>query len=154
MRRSGSSKTVITGGVTSLTIIVKLSETVFGCPDAFGPSSLAVQTHRRGRELSVEVEKLGHVNAFLETMFEAMDPVANRLELEKPTDVRVVDVLDYVATNLSNGYRGQPDVEATLRTILGQAYSGLDSRERSAAAATQASSGTTPSVDSTSSPKT
>jgi len=86
----------------------------------------AIRAGERSRLLAIEARRLESANAFFTEMLDAANPEINRLDLERPRDVKVADVLDYAAENIGRTYVGQPEVEISTRATLGMAYSSLE----------------------------
>jgi non-specific serine/threonine protein kinase/serine/threonine-protein kinase len=85
-------------------------------------SSLAVLATRRGKEMDKRYVQLEALNQFFVDMLNAANPQVNLLGLERPPDVRVVDLLEYASNNLANAYPDRPEVEANIRLALAGLY--------------------------------
>ena len=96
-------------------------------------TSFAMRAERRSRQLALETQRLLAVNEFFAAMFDAANSDINQLDLERPSDVRVVEVLDFAATQLADAYAAQPDVEISLRKRLSETYAQIDEGEKALA---------------------
>jgi len=67
----------------------------------------------------IENAKFEKVNSFLQEMLASVDPS------EIGRDVKVYDVLEKAAENVKEELRGQPEVEASIRSTLGNTYVNL-----------------------------
>lgn len=81
-------------------------------------SLLYYETWSTKQKLSLEVQKFGEVNAFLEDMLASADP--NR----DGRTVKVVEILDRAATQVER-FDDEPEVGVALRNTLARTYSGL-----------------------------
>jgi len=86
----------------------------------------AIRAGERSRLLAIEAGRLEAANAFFTEMLDATNPEINRLDLERPRDVKVADVLDYAARHIGSTYADQPEVEVSTRSILASAYFSLE----------------------------
>ena len=68
---------------------------------------------------NLEAEKANRIKSFLLNMISAPDPSQNGNE------VKVIDVIQKAAGNLSFELSGQPEIEAEIRTLLGTTYQNL-----------------------------
>ncbi len=67
----------------------------------------------------VEAKKAEEVNSFLQGMLSSVDPS------EIGRDVKVYDILDKAAEDIETNLKDQPEVEASLRSTLGNTYMNL-----------------------------
>ncbi len=67
----------------------------------------------------VEAQKAEEVNSFLQSMLSSVDPS------EIGRDVKVYDILEKAADDIETNLKDQPEVEASLRSTLGNTYVNL-----------------------------
>jgi len=67
----------------------------------------------------IESLKANKINSFLENMLSSADPY------EKGRNVKVVEILDNAVKKIDMGLKGQPEIQAELRTTLGITYQDL-----------------------------
>lgn len=90
----------------------------------------AIRASQQSVRLHIEGERLAAVNRFFTSMLEAANPEINMLGLDRPSEVRVADVLHYAAANLSATYDNQPFVEMSVRKTLSETYAQLDLKHK------------------------
>lgn len=88
-------------------------------------ASLAVTASSRGREAQRRSAHAEALNRFFVDMLAAANPAENLLGLERPANVRVVDILEYASTHIASAYESQPDAEADIRLALADVFSQL-----------------------------
>ncbi|RPI74353.1 MAG: serine/threonine protein kinase [Ignavibacteriales bacterium] len=87
-----------------------------------GLAGILWQGHLAAKERDIanfEAEKANRIKAFLLDMISAPDPMKDGGE------IKVIDVIQKAAGNLSNDLSNQPEIEAEVRTILGTTYQNL-----------------------------
>ena len=72
-----------------------------------------------------EAARAKAINSYLETMLRAPNPFTDEPVVEVARETKVVDILDKASEAIDTAFPSQPQVEADLRTILGQTYEGL-----------------------------
>lgn len=81
----------------------------------------AEEQARAGQRTAEEAAlRASAVTEFLVEMLSLADPDVGRMP-----DMRVRDLLDYAAGEASESFSGQPQVEVSLRTVMGRAYAAL-----------------------------
>jgi serine/threonine protein kinase/tetratricopeptide (TPR) repeat protein len=95
--------------------------TTFAVSEARARSSEAEARQQAEQEAAIAQE----ANAFLEDMFKAANPWSMNPIAGVARDVKVVEVLDHAATQLSDRFNDQPGVKLAVRTTLGRTYMSL-----------------------------
>ncbi|MEJ2613786.1 MAG: serine/threonine-protein kinase [Ignavibacteriaceae bacterium] len=101
-------------GVTASVIILLLI--IAGAVGIVYQSKVAADERDKAQIEAVKVEK---INSFLQDMLSSADPY------EKGKDVKVVEILDNASKKIDSTLKGQPEIEAELRTTIGRTYEDL-----------------------------
>jgi serine/threonine-protein kinase len=78
-----------------------------------------VRADEQARRSRIEAEKARQISTFVRNMFASAHPEHEGM------DVTVREVLDEAAARIESDLRGQPEIEAEVRTTIGQTYQGL-----------------------------
>lgn len=85
--------------------------------------SMAIRAQQQTAVARTESRRLGAVNEFVTSLWDSFDVrQAIAGATVPPREVRLADVLQDAAANLSEGYQGQPVVEADLRMIFAEGF--------------------------------
>jgi serine/threonine protein kinase/tetratricopeptide (TPR) repeat protein len=110
-----------TGLFTAATVLI------LGVIAGLAGTAIGLVKARQGEQVArAEAAKLTAVNRFLNDMLTSSNPRA------QGRDVRVVDVLDSVSENIDQTFDEAPDIEAAIRTTMGESYLALGEYDQAA----------------------
>ncbi len=101
------------GVITAFIILLLIT---VGAVGIMYQSKIAANERDKARIEAVKVEK---INSFLQDMLSSADPY------EKGKDVKVVEILDNASKKIDSTLKGQPEIEAEVRSTIGITYQDL-----------------------------